>query len=165
MAMAHSAAFLYSTTDLPLGDSRAPEASIASSGHQGPAWLHEAPAPSAGPQIEQFGRSEAEAKLLRFGLDPRTTVASCEAIRGRDPGNLELALPARPRCPWSLTVVADLAFVGAEGPKSGSINDRTTPWVVTGCRGRASSKILAGTLTDNSSNRGGLIRGTIVIIS
>src|SRR5215211_6351031 len=47
---------------------------------------------------EQFGRSEAEAKLLRSGLDPRTTLASCEAIRGPDHGTLGLE-PARPRSP------------------------------------------------------------------
>ena len=48
---------------------------------------------SAGPQTGQFGRSEAEAKLHRFGLVPRTAVASCEAIRGLDHGSLGLELP------------------------------------------------------------------------
>lgn len=32
-----------------------------------PAWLHEVPVPSAGPQTEQFGRSEAEANLHLLG--------------------------------------------------------------------------------------------------
>lgn len=39
-------------------------ATIGSSGLQGPAWLREVPAPSAGPQTGQFGRSEAEAAKL-----------------------------------------------------------------------------------------------------
>jgi hypothetical protein len=34
------------------------------------AWLHEVSCPSAGPQTGQFGRSKAEAKLHRLGLDP-----------------------------------------------------------------------------------------------
>jgi hypothetical protein len=48
----------------------------------------ELPTPAAAPQTGQFGRSEAEAKLHRLGLDPRTTAASCEAIRGLDHGTL-----------------------------------------------------------------------------
>jgi hypothetical protein len=47
-----------------------PWSAIGSSGHQGSAWLHEVAAPSAGPQLGQFGRSEAETKLHRLGLDP-----------------------------------------------------------------------------------------------
>ena len=71
--------------DLPVGEGGNPEA------HSRLLWatrpqLHEAPGLSAGPQTGQFGRSEAEAKLHRSGLNPRTTAASCEAIRGLDYG-------------------------------------------------------------------------------
>jgi hypothetical protein len=80
----HRAALLDYTTDLPAREGRVPEFRIGPSSHQGPAWHHEASDHLGAPQAGQFGRSEAEAKLHRPGLDldPRTTVASCEAIRG-----------------------------------------------------------------------------------
>ena len=83
------------------------------------AWLHEFPAPSAGPQTGQFGRSEAEAKLHLWGLDPdpEATVASCEAIRGPDHVSLGLALPTRPRSIRSLATGFDSFFIGAVDPK------------------------------------------------
>jgi hypothetical protein len=88
------AALLYSTTDLPVGDRDRQD-------HDRQLWPPRprlAPrdsCPSVGSQTGQFGRSEAEAKLHRSGLNPRTTLASCEAIRGPDHGSFGLALSAR----------------------------------------------------------------------
>ena len=95
----HRTALNY-TTNLPVGEGESPTA------HDQLLWpprpqlgLQEAPDSSASPQTGQFGRSEAEAKLHRFGLDPGTATASCEAIRGPHHGSLDLALPDRPRPP------------------------------------------------------------------
>jgi hypothetical protein len=97
-----------------------------SSGHQGPARLHEVADSSTGPQTRQFGRSEAEAKLHLLGLDPdpRTTVASCEAIRGPDHGNLgRLALPARQHSPATYSAGAACSLL-ARSARAGCASRR-----------------------------------------
>jgi hypothetical protein len=99
---------------LAIEDLRATTAPLVSNA---PAWLHEAPAPWPGPQTGQFGRSEAEAKLHRFGEDPGAVVASCEAIRGPGHGSLGLELPARPRLLPESHHSCGSVLVGAEGPK------------------------------------------------
>ena len=132
----HGAVFLYSTTDPPVCDRRPPGPRSASSGPQDPAWLHEVPEPSAGPQAGQFGRSEAEAKLHLFGLDPdpRTTVASCAAIRGPDPGTWT-SLPAQPRSLWESHRRLQPVF---QGPKARNV------WFLRSCETSLLGKRLSG---------------------
>jgi DNA-binding transcriptional ArsR family regulator len=65
----------------------APEPTIGSSGHQGLSLaLRGSRLLGRSTDRAVWRRSEAEAKLHRFGLDPGTTAASCEAIRGPDHG-------------------------------------------------------------------------------
>lgn len=97
------------------GDLRNPgSAPLATKVH---AWLHEFPTIRPARRPGQLGRSEAEANLHRFGLDPGTTAASCEAIREPYHGCLGLAPPTRPRLLRKPHRGCDLLFVGAEGPK------------------------------------------------
>jgi hypothetical protein len=99
-------------------------------GAKAPAWLHhEAPDSSAGPQTGQFGRSEAEAKLHRFGLDPGTTAASCGAIRGPDHRSSGLALPCSTTIASGVSPRLRTVFVGTEGPTHTSPANRKCEYI------------------------------------
>jgi hypothetical protein len=92
---------LYS--DLPADDRRPPSSRSAPPGSKVPAWLHEVPITRPVSRPGSLAAAKRRPSCISWGLDPnpRTTVASCEAIRGPYHGSLG------PRAACSTTVAPE----------------------------------------------------------